>query len=89
MFDADADPDPGSGNLFGPGSEILDEKIRIREPGKHSGSATLVGGLFMYLLAWRRSPSSGEMIRYGTDFLARGFCLCTCPPGGALQAMVG
>jgi hypothetical protein len=32
LFDADADPDPGSGNLFGPGSGILDEKIRILEP---------------------------------------------------------
>jgi hypothetical protein len=33
FFDADADPDPGSGNLFDPGSVIRVEKIWIREPG--------------------------------------------------------
>jgi hypothetical protein len=33
FFDADVDPDPGSGNLFDPGSGIRDEKIRIWDPG--------------------------------------------------------
>jgi hypothetical protein len=31
FFDADADLDPGSGNLFYPGSGIRDDKIRIRD----------------------------------------------------------
>ncbi len=35
FFDADAEADPGSGNLFDPGSEMV--KIRIRD--KHPGSA--------------------------------------------------
>jgi hypothetical protein len=37
FFDADADPDPRSGNIFDPGSGIRDGIIRIRDPG----SATL------------------------------------------------
>jgi hypothetical protein len=38
FLDANADPIPGSGNLFDPGSGM--EKIRIRD--KHPGSATLL-----------------------------------------------
>jgi hypothetical protein len=33
FFDADANPDPGSGKLFHPGSGIRDGKIRIQESG--------------------------------------------------------
>jgi hypothetical protein len=41
FFDVDADPDPGSGNLFDPGSGIrYMEKIRIEE--KHLGFTMLI-----------------------------------------------
>ncbi len=42
FFGADADPNPGSGNLFDPGYGM--EKIRIRD--KNPGSATLYNWLF-------------------------------------------
>jgi hypothetical protein len=45
-FYADDDPDRGSGNLFDPGSGM--EKTLIRDPGKHSGSATLHLGLTVF-----------------------------------------
>jgi hypothetical protein len=43
FFDADVDPDPGSGNLFDPASWIREGKIQIHD--KHPGSATLVSRL--------------------------------------------
>jgi hypothetical protein len=39
FFDADADADPGSGNLFDPGSGM---EIGSGIQDKHSGSATLI-----------------------------------------------
>jgi hypothetical protein len=33
----------------------------------------------MYLPTWRRSPNSGEMIRYDTHFLARGILFMYLP----------
>ncbi len=33
----------------------------------------------MYLPAWRRSPNSGEMIRYSADFLALGVVFMYLP----------
>ncbi len=50
FLDTVADPDPGSGNLFDPGSGIRDGKILYPgSGGKHPGSATLLK-IYLFIL---------------------------------------